>query len=86
MLYNYSYALVTYYLYHVIEIYLLAVGTNVSLDSPQKLTFPSGGSGQFFTILPAGTPTSQGRFHGDGVGAKGHPWHFNSVSTNRNEG
>ena len=66
-------------------VYLLAVGTNVNLDSPQKLTFPSGGNGQCFVIVPAGPPTSQGRVHGDDVGATGQPWHFNSLSTYRNE-
>ena len=81
MLYNYNY----YYLYHVITIYLLAVGTNVNFDSPQKLTLPSGGNGQFFTILPAGPPTSQGRVHGDDFGAIGQPWHFNSFTTYKNE-
>ena len=53
--------------------YLLDVGTNVNFDSPQKLTFPSGGDGQSFTILPAGPPTSQGRVHGDDFGATGQP-------------
>ena len=70
---------------HLIMIYLLAVGTNVSLDSPQKLTFPSGGKGQFLIILPADPSTSQGRVHGDDVGATGQPWHFRSLSTYGNE-
>ena len=73
----------TYYLYHLKIIYLLAVGTNVNLDSPQKLTFPSGGNGQVFVILPAATPTSHGRVHGDDVGATGQPWHFSCLSTYR---
>ena len=61
------------------------MGTNVNLDSPQKLTFPSGGNRHFSKFLLAGPPTSQGRFHGDDVGATGQPWHFNSLSTYRNE-
>ena len=70
-----------YYLYHLTIIYLLSVGTKVNLDSPQKLTFPAGGNRHFSKFLLAGPPTSQGKVHGDDVGAKGHPWHFNSLST-----
>ena len=61
------------------------MGTKVNLDSPQKLTFPAGGNRHFSKFLLAGPPTSQGRVQGDDVGATGQPWHFNSLSTCRNE-